>query len=64
MEGLNSIQDLQSALKEGDRDLAAGILYESPELTNVCLIDEDQQETSTPLIEACRRGERNSNKSH
>ena len=63
MEGEINIQNsLIAALKDYDGTIAANILYHHPELTNVCLIDEDKQETSTPLIEACKRGEWNCNK--
>ena len=58
MEGDNHMQDsLIAALQGYDSTTAANILFEYPELTNLSLIDEDRQETSTPLIEACRRGE-------
>ena len=51
---------LADALKRHDGTKAIHILSSHPELTNISLINEHEQETSTPLIEACRRGRCNS----
>ena len=57
MEGENSNKGLLAdALKRRDGTKAIHILSNHPELTNISLINEHEQETSTPLIEACRRG--------
>ena len=58
MAGANSIQDsLIAALKRSDSNEVTRILSDHPELTNITLVDDHAQETSTPLIEACRRRE-------
>ena len=49
---------LFSALKQGNSDEANHILLEHPELTNVKWTDDFEQEVTTPLIEACKSGNR------
>ena len=54
---VNHIQDsLIRAFKQCNSNKAALILSEHPELTNVILLIDRKQQTSTPLIEACGRG--------